>query len=54
VFTHFSLKLDVLAADAQGATLPEGFWAPEAELAGLPTVFAKAAALAGLSVRKKR
>jgi A/G-specific adenine glycosylase len=54
VFTHFSLKLDVLAADAQGETLPEGFWAEEAELAGLPTVFAKAAALAGLSARKKR
>jgi A/G-specific adenine glycosylase len=54
VFTHFSLKLDILAADAQGQTLPEGFWAAEAELAGLPTVFAKAAALAGLSARKKR
>jgi len=54
VFTHFSLKLDVRAAEARGDELPEGFWAPEADLAGLPTVFAKAAALAGLSVRKKR
>src|SRR3990167_4458874 len=49
VFTHFSLRLDVQAAETSKARLPEGFWAPEAELSGLPTVFAKAVALAGLS-----
>ncbi len=54
VFTHFSLRLDVLMADAKTDDLPEGFWEPETQLTGLPTVFAKAAALAGLSVRKKR
>lgn len=54
VFTHFSLKLDVLAAEIRDAEVPEGFWAPEDELDGLPTVFAKAAALAGLSARRKR
>ncbi|MFN7163845.1 MAG: A/G-specific adenine glycosylase [Hyphomonas sp.] len=54
VFTHFSLKLDVLAAETRNADLPEGFWAPEDELTGLPTVFAKAAALAGLSAQRKR
>ena len=54
VFTHFSLKLDVLVADARRQRLPEGFWAAETELMGLPTVFAKAAALAGLSAGKRR
>ncbi len=54
VFTHFSLKLDVLAAEVRDAGVPEGFWAPEDELDGLPTVFAKAAALAGLSAARKR
>lgn len=54
VFTHFSLKLDVFRAETKAAALPEGFWADEVELAGLPTVFAKAAALAGLNARKKR
>jgi A/G-specific adenine glycosylase len=54
VFTHFSLKLDVMTAEAPDADLPEGFWTPEDALSGLPTVFAKAAALAGLSVRRKR
>ena len=54
VFTHFSLKLDVLVADACSQRLPEGFWAAETELRGLPTVFAKAAALAGLSAGKRR
>ena len=33
--------------------LPEGYWAPAADLAGLPTVFAKAASLAGLSARQR-
>lgn len=54
VFTHFSLHLDVLAAETQDADLPEGFWVPDDGLTGLPTVFAKAAALAGLSARRKR
>jgi A/G-specific adenine glycosylase len=54
VFTHFSLKLEVLRAETKAAALPEGFWADEAELTGLPTVFAKAAALAGFNARKKR
>ncbi len=54
VFTHFSLKLDVLVAETHEADLPEGFWTPEDEITGLPTVFAKAAALAGLSARRKR
>jgi len=47
VFTHFALDLAVVAADApQGAG--DGEWWPIARLAdaGLPTVFAKAAALA--------
>lgn len=54
VFTHFSLKLDVFGAETRRAGLPEGFWAETSELSGLPTVFAKAAALAGLNARKKR
>lgn len=54
VFTHFGLKLNVLGAESRTEILPEGFWTPEAELSGLPTVFAKAAALAGLSARRKR
>lgn len=53
VFTHFSLRLDVFRASAKTARLPDGFWAEAAELSGLPTVFSKAAALAGLSVRKR-
>lgn len=51
VFTHFSLQLDVMHAEVRSAQLPEGFWAPKEEVKGLPTVFAKAAALAGLSAR---
>ena len=54
VFTHFSLKLDVWFAEAPDTDLPEGFWTSEDEIDGLPTVFAKAAALAGLSARRKR
>jgi A/G-specific adenine glycosylase len=54
VFTHFSLKLDVLGAATSREDLPEGFWAEASELSGLPTVFAKAAALAGFNARKKR
>jgi len=54
VFTHFSLRLDVFSAETKTAALPEGYWADEAELSGLPTVFAKAAALAGLNARKRR
>jgi A/G-specific adenine glycosylase len=44
VFTHFSLDLRLLVAEAEHR--PDGLWWPIAELgeAGLPTVFAKAAA----------
>jgi A/G-specific adenine glycosylase len=54
VFTHFALHLDVHVAEARRKDLPEGYWAPAADLAGLPTVFAKAASLAGLSARQRR
>jgi A/G-specific adenine glycosylase len=54
VFTHFSLKLDVQMAEARRAGLPEGFWVPEAEILGLPTVFAKALSAAGVSFPKRR
>jgi A/G-specific adenine glycosylase len=54
VFTHFSLKLEVFTATTKKAVLPEGHWADVSELAGLPTVFAKAATLAGFNARKKR
>lgn len=54
VFTHFALHLDVYAANVTRAQLPEGYWAPATDLAGLPTVFAKAASLAGLSARRTR
>jgi A/G-specific adenine glycosylase len=54
VFTHFSLKLDVWSAKTPNTELPEGFWTSDDKIDGLPTVFAKAAALAGLSARRKR
>ena len=54
MFTHFTLRLDVYEARVTRAKLPEGYWAGVEELAGLPTVFAKAATLAGLSARRKR
>lgn len=54
IFTHFSLRLDVQVAETRHPDLPDGFWTPEDQLSGLPTVFAKAAALAGLSARRKR
>ncbi|MFN7178039.1 A/G-specific adenine glycosylase [Hyphomonas sp.] len=54
VFTHFTLRLDVYEARSGRVKLPEGYWAGTDDLAGLPTVFAKAAALAGLSARRKR
>lgn len=46
VFTHFALTMKVVAASADGA-LGEGIWWPVERLgeAGLPTVFAKAAAV---------
>ena len=48
VFTHFALKLDVVAAHALTRGEAGGEWWPIAEIgrAGLPTLFAKAAALA--------
>ncbi len=54
VFTHFSLQLRVLTADAGRQTLTDGFWVPEDDLQGLPTVYTKAAAMAGLNVSKRR
>ncbi len=47
VFTHFALDLAIVAAPAP-AEMPDGEWWPLADLAsaGLPTLFAKAAALA--------
>jgi len=46
VFTHFALSLDVVAADIAGRPV-EGEWWPVAaiEEAGLPTLYARAAAL---------
>ncbi len=46
VFTHFSLNLRLLCAEAEARN--EGIWWPVERLdeAGLPTVFAKAAARA--------
>ena len=46
VFTHFALSLDVMAADLPGRPV-EGEWWPidRIEAAGLPTLYARAAAL---------
>jgi A/G-specific adenine glycosylase len=46
VFTHFALDLAVVAAQAPDRA-PDGEWWPIAEIesAGLPTLFARAAAL---------
>jgi A/G-specific adenine glycosylase len=46
IFTHFALTLRLLCAETDQR--PEGIWWPIGELdrAGLPTVFAKAAARA--------
>ena len=41
VFTHFSLTLTVWQADLTG-NRPAGLWTPTGEVAGLPSVFAKA------------
>lgn len=54
VFTHFSLHLTVWTAEARSKDLPDGFWAETDQVAGLPTVFSKAAALGGISVPRKR
>lgn len=45
VFTHFSLELTVWQADLKGKR-PDGLWTPAGEVAGLPSVFGKAWALA--------
>jgi A/G-specific adenine glycosylase len=52
VFTHFALDLAVVTAEAPGRAV-EGEWWPIARLAdaGLPTLFAKAAALAQKAVQ---
>ncbi|MGJ8535909.1 MAG: A/G-specific adenine glycosylase [Parasphingopyxis sp.] len=49
VFTHFALELDVVGGHVLTEECPEGEWWPIAtiEEAGLPTLFAKAAALVG-------
>ena len=53
VFTHFSLKLRVWQAKARRAPVVAGDWVPADGETGLPTVFAKALALArGASVRR--
>lgn len=48
VFTHFTLDLDVWVGEGEPSTTDNREWADEADLAaaGLPTVFAKAAARA--------
>jgi A/G-specific adenine glycosylase len=57
VFTHFSLSLDVMAAEfpARSAIdLPDGQWWPveTIEQAGLPTLYARAAALGRAFIRE--
>ncbi|SOB80960.1 A/G-specific DNA-adenine glycosylase [Sphingomonas guangdongensis] len=48
-FTHFQLDLSLACATYRGQEAPDGEWWPVADLAraGLPTVFAKAAAVFG-------
>lgn len=54
VFTHFTLKLAVWRADVSASPSGEGVWADPVEETGLPTVFAKALALAtGGKVRRR-
>jgi A/G-specific adenine glycosylase len=46
VFTHFALSLDVMAADLPGRPVEGEWWPVDAiEAAGLPTLYARAAAL---------
>jgi A/G-specific adenine glycosylase len=54
VFTHFTLRLQVWRAEVTRAPERDGVWAdPDAET-GLPTVFAKALALAtGGQIRRR-
>lgn len=47
VFTHFTLELDVWRGELHKGR-PEGLWIKHAEVAGLPSVFAKALKVAGL------
>ncbi|MBC2778692.1 A/G-specific adenine glycosylase [Parasphingopyxis sp. GrpM-11] len=56
VFTHFALELDVVAASGLTREGVEGEWWPidTIEGAGLPTLFAKAAALARAQRRAQR
>ncbi|MBY9067731.1 A/G-specific adenine glycosylase [Hyphomonas sp. WL0036] len=54
VFTHFSLRLTVWTADVSRAPAGNGEWADPMEETGLPTVFAKALALAVGGKPKRR
>ena len=47
VFTHFSLELSVWRGEIQKAR-PDGLWIKQADVAGLPSVFAKALKQAGV------
>ncbi|ABI77975.1 A/G-specific adenine glycosylase [Hyphomonas neptunium ATCC 15444] len=54
VFTHFTLRLAVWRANVSNSPAGEGTWADPSEETGLPTVFAKALALAtGGTVRRR-
>lgn len=54
VFTHFTLRLSVWQAETARSPAGEGMWADPEEETGLPTVFAKALALAtGGKVRRR-
>lgn len=53
VFTHFSLRLTVWRAEVVRAPAIAGSWAGIEGAAGLPSVFAKAAALAGIAVKRR-
>jgi len=53
VFTHFSLRLTVWQAEMASEPEGEGDWVSLETAAGLPTVFAKALALAGGTVRRR-
>lgn len=54
VFTHFALRLTVWSAEVTQAPIGEGVWTDPLEETGLPTVFAKALALAtGGKIRRR-
>ncbi|MFN3313190.1 MAG: A/G-specific adenine glycosylase [Hyphomonas sp.] len=53
VFTHFSLRLTVWQAELAGEPEGDGEWTRVEAASGLPTVFAKALALAGGNVSQR-